>query len=141
MTTSIQKARELRSNLTNAEQFLWQRLRLRQLDGHKFRRQRPVGSYIVDFVCLKVKLIIEVDGGQHGDNKVYDGKRDHWLKLHGYRVLRFWNNEVLSNIEGVMEIVQGAANEPPPQSSPGFGGGKDTDGALSSKLPENKFET
>jgi len=107
VTTPIQKARALRSNLTNAEKFLWQRLRLRQLDGRKFRRQRPVGPYIVDFVCLEVKLIIEVDGGQHSDNKVYDGKRDHWLKSQGYRVLRFWNNEVLSNIEGVMEIVQG----------------------------------
>ena len=72
VATTIQKARTLRSNLTNAEQFLWQRLRLRQLDGHKFRRQRPLGPYIVDFVCLEKKLIVEVDGGQHSDHKVYD---------------------------------------------------------------------
>ncbi len=74
VATTIQKARTLRSNLTDAEQFLWRRLRLRQLDGHKFRRQRPLGPYIVDFVCLEKKLVIEVDGGQHSDNKVYDSR-------------------------------------------------------------------
>src|SRR4026209_437888 len=106
MATSIQKARTLRSNLTDAEQFLWQRLRYRQIEGHKFRRQRPVGPYIVDFVCVEVKLIIEVDGGQHSDNKTYDMVRDRWLEEEGYRVLRLWNNEVLKNIEGVIEIIQ-----------------------------------
>ena len=93
MNARIQKARTLRSNLTTAEQHVWRRLRYRQIDSHKFRRQRPVGPYIVDFVCLEVKLIVEVDGGQHSDNKLYDEARDHWLKSQGYRVLRFWNNQ------------------------------------------------
>ena len=141
MTTSIQKARALRSNLTDAEQFLWQRLRYRQIEGHKFRRQRPVGPYIVDFVCLEVKLIIEVDGGQHSDNKTYDMVRDRWLEEEGYRVLRFWNNEVLKNIEGVIEIIQCAADEPPPVSSPGFGGGRYTRGAVLDKLGGSKSMT
>ena len=77
MNARIQKARTLRSNLTTAEQHVWRRLRYRQIDSHKFRRQRPVGPYIVDFVCLEVKLIVEVDGGQHSDNKLYDEARDH----------------------------------------------------------------
>jgi len=124
MGTAIQKARTLRSNLTDAEQFIWRRHRHRQIEDHKFRRQRPVGPYIVDFVCLEVKLIIEVDGGQHSDNKTYDTVRDQWLEEKGYRVLRFWNNEVWSNIAGVMEVIRCAVNEPPPVSSPGFGGGK-----------------
>jgi len=141
VATTIQKARTLRSNLTDAEQFLWQRLRLRQLDGHKFRRQRPLGPYIVDFVCLEKKLIVEVDGGQHSDHKVYDEKRDHWLKSQGYRIVRIWNNEVLKNIEGVIEIIQCAADEPPPVSSPGFGGEKYTRGAVLDKLGGSKSMT
>ncbi len=133
MRTSIQKARALRSNLTDAEQLLWRHIRLRQINGHKFRRQRPIGPYIVDFVCLEKQVVIEVDGGQHSDNKAYDATRDHWLKSQGYRVLRFWNNEVLTNIEGVMEIIQCAVNEPPPVSSPVFGGGKCGDVGVSKK--------
>ncbi len=123
MRTSIQRARSLRSNLTDAEQALWRHIRFRQIDGHKFRRQRPVGSYIVDFICLEAKLIIELDGGQHSDNRDYDAMRDRWLRSQGYRILRFWNNEVLKNIEGVMEIIRRAVNEPPPVSSPVVGGG------------------
>ncbi len=137
MRTSIQKARVLRSNLTDAEQVLWRHIRLRQIDNHKFRRQRPVGPYIVDFVCLEKKLVIEVDGGQHSDNKAYDAARDQWLNTQGYRVLRFWNNDVLTNIEGVMEIVQRAMDEPPPVSSPGFGGGKFGDVGVSGIVHKN----
>jgi very-short-patch-repair endonuclease len=74
--------------------------------GVKFRRQRPVGRYVVDFVCLEEMLVIEVDGGQHGTNRVYDGGRDEWLKSEGYRVLRFWDNEVFENLEGVLEVIR-----------------------------------
>jgi len=84
-------------------------------------------------------LVIEVDGGQHSDNRDYDTTRDQWLKLQGYRVLRFWNNEVLTNIDGVMEIIHGAVNEPPPVSSPGFGGGKYGDAGSSNIALKNKL--
>jgi very-short-patch-repair endonuclease len=94
------RARELRQNSTRAALRLWQHLRSRGVDGHKFVRQEPIGPYVVDFVCRKQRLIIELDGGQHGDSK-RDVIRDRWLADHGYRVLRFWNNDVLTNIEGV----------------------------------------
>ena len=83
------KARELRKNLTDAERMLWAALRLRQIEGYKFRRQRPIGPYIVDFVCLEKSLVIEVDGGQHEGQLVHDTSRDAWLESQGYRVLRF----------------------------------------------------
>ena len=121
VNTAIEKARALRSRPTDVEQLLWQHLRLRQVDGHKFRRQRPVGKYIVDFVCLEKKLVIEVDGGQHNDAKADDAMRDRWLRSQGYRVLRFWNHEVLTQIDGVMEMVRSALSEPPPSSSPEAG--------------------
>src|SRR5687767_1293675 len=84
-------ARTLRKNLTDAEQRMWNYLRLRQLDGVKFRRQQPLGAFIVDFVCFERKLIVEVDGGQHSERCVYDENRRRWLEGQGYRVLRFWN--------------------------------------------------
>jgi len=101
-------AKELRNNPTNAEGLLWLHLRDKQLDGLKFRRQQPLGPYIVDFVCLSKKIVIEVDGGQHADdkNKKKDEERDLWLKNQGFKVLRFWNNEVLENLEGVWEVIQ-----------------------------------
>lgn len=105
MTTSIQKARALRSNLTDAEQRLWRHLRLRQINGHKFRRQRPIGPYIVDFVCLEKRLIVELDGGQHAEHSSYDGERDAWLRSQGFSVLRFWNNDVLQNLSGVKDAI------------------------------------
>ena len=101
-------ARHLRKNLTDAEQHLWRHLRLRQIDGHKFRRQHPLGHYIADFVCVECKLIVEVDGGQHAGQLAQDATRTAWLEAHGYRVLRFWNNEVLGNIAGVLERVRAA---------------------------------
>jgi very-short-patch-repair endonuclease len=100
-----ERARRLRKNMTDAERALWRYLRLRQLDGYKFRRQVPIGPYIADFVCLKAMLVIEVDGGQHADAVAYDSRRDEFMRGQGYGILRFWNNEVLSNIAGVWDVI------------------------------------
>jgi very-short-patch-repair endonuclease len=98
-------ARRLRVNQTDAETVLWNRIRNRQIDGHKFVRQEPVGNYICDFVCRDKLLVIEVDGGQHNDSAV-DAVRDRYLIGEGYRVLRFWNNDVLGNLDGVLMTIQ-----------------------------------
>jgi len=99
------RARALRKNSTEAEKVLWGHLRFWQVEGYKFRRQQPLGNYIVDFVCLEKRLIIELDGGQHAEQSDYDAKRDAWLSDEGFTVLRFWNNNVLKNIEGVTEKI------------------------------------
>ena len=98
-------ARELRKNLTEAERALWRYLRLRQLGGHKFRRQQPIGKFIVDFVCLEKRLIVEVDGGHHSKQVAYDLERDTWLKKQGFSILRFWDNQVLREIDSVKEVI------------------------------------
>ncbi|NPU11261.1 endonuclease domain-containing protein [Bradyrhizobium sp. 83012] len=102
---SIGRARRLRVDQTDAETALWNRIRNRQLQGYKFVRQRPIAEYICDFVCREISLIIEVDGGQHSES-AGDVVRDHRLAEEGYRVLRFWNNDVLGNIEGVLTVIQ-----------------------------------
>jgi len=102
---STERARKLRKNATEAEQRLWSRLRRNQLNGHHFRRQVPVGPYIADFVCLPRTLIVEVDGGQHADRQELDEARTRYLEHEGYRVLRFWNNDVLGNTDGVVEVI------------------------------------
>src|SRR6185437_9337736 len=99
------RARQLRQRSTEAEKFLWSKLRARQLDGVKFKRQVPPAGYIVDFVSLERKLIIEVDGGQHSERNRSDGERTAALERCGYHVVRIWNNDVLTNIEGVLEAV------------------------------------
>jgi very-short-patch-repair endonuclease len=99
------RARELRKNMTEAERALWRHLRLRQFDGYKFRRQQPIGRYIVDFVCFEKKLIIEVDGGQHAEQLAYDIDRRAWLEKEGFRILRFWDNQVLKEVESVKEAI------------------------------------
>ena len=99
------KAKELRRNQTDAERTLWGHLRDRRLERYKFRRQRPLGKYIVDLICLEERLIVEVDGGQHSGRQMYDSERDEWLESQGYRVLRFWNNQVLNEIESVKEVI------------------------------------
>jgi adenine-specific DNA-methyltransferase len=111
---TIARARKLRSNLTDAESYLWRHLRFRQIADHKFRRQRPIGPYIVDFVCLEKKVVIEVDGGQHAQTQTLDDTRDKWLRSQGYVVLRFWNNEVLREVEAIKEAILRALTEPPP---------------------------
>jgi len=100
-----QRSRDLRNNLTDAEKKLWQKLRNKQINAHKFRRQFVLGNYIVDFICLGKRLIIEVDGGQHMDNANYDLQRDEWLKNQNYKILRFWNNQVLNEIDSVLEVI------------------------------------
>jgi very-short-patch-repair endonuclease len=108
------KARKLRNNLTDCETILWRQLRFRQVGGYKFRRQRPIGPYIVDFICLERWLVVEVDGGQHNDSQPLDARRDAWLRSQGYEVLRFWNNEILTEIDGVKEEIFQALTRPPP---------------------------
>ncbi len=99
-------AKNLRKQLTDTERLLWTRLRAKQLEGLKFRRQEPIGKYIVDFVCYEKCLVIEADGGQHSFEKGKDETRDKWLNKEGFKVLRFWNNEILTNIEGVLEVIK-----------------------------------
>ena len=109
-------ARSLRSNPTDAEKALWRRLRARQLGGFRFRRQAPMGDHVVDFVCHECRLVVEVDGGQH--TPVADRERTAWLEGIGYRVTRFWNNEVLQNIDGVLDRIAAASTPhpiPPPR--------------------------
>ena len=103
--TKTKLARKLRRNQTEAEQRLWQQVRSRRLSGYKFRRQVPIGTYIADFVCEDAKLIVELDGGQHDDNKQADDMRTKNLENFGYHVIRFWNNEVLENMEGVLTVL------------------------------------
>jgi very-short-patch-repair endonuclease len=107
------RARRLRKAATDAEAALWYRLRSRRLNGFKFVRQEPIGPYTVDLICRELRLIIEVDGGQHADNR-RDAVRDKWLVGHNYRVLRFWNNDVLGNMVGVLETIAAALAEAPP---------------------------
>lgn len=103
-------ASQLRTNATDAEKRLWQALRNRQLAGYKFRRQLPIPPYIADFVCLEQCLIIELDGGQHADALSYDTARTAFLEQQGFRVLRFWNNDVLGNlVAGLDEVLRALA--------------------------------
>ena len=111
-------ARKLRKNMTDAEQLLWRHLRDRQLGGYKFRRQHPIGTFVVDFVCLEKELVIEVDGGQHAKQLEPDAKRSDYLKEKGYRVLRFWNNEVLQESESVLSVILSSLNGEPPHPGP-----------------------
>ena len=108
------RARELRKNMTNVEALLWRHLRDRQLGGSKFRRQHPIGPYYVDFVCSEKKLVVEVDGGQHATNQEEDTKRSQYLAEKGYRVLRFWNHEVLTEVEAVQEAILSSLSEEAP---------------------------
>jgi very-short-patch-repair endonuclease len=98
-------AKELRKNQTDSEKALWGVLRNRQLSHLKFRRQVPLGRYIVDFVCFENRLIIELDGGQHAEAVSYDSARTRWLESKGFRVIRFWNNDVLMNLEGIWDSI------------------------------------
>ena len=98
------KARQLRSHQTDAEMRLWHRLRGKQL-GAAFRRQYPVGPYIADFACASLALVIELDGGQHAESVDYDARRDACLRGKGFKVLRFWNNEVMEDMESVLGVI------------------------------------
>lgn len=102
-----EKARALRKNMTKQERILWQFLRKKSINGLKFRRQYQVGNYIVDFICNEKKLIIEIDGGQHNEEKnvIYDLERTKYLEVKGYKVIRYWNNDIDNNIEGVYQDI------------------------------------
>lgn len=117
-------ARALRRQATDAEHLLWKHLRGRRLAGYKFRRQVVIEPYIVDFVCFETKLIVEADGGQHIEQMQYDEKRTAILQSLGYEVMRFWNNEILGDVNAVLEQIQYRLIEvPSPQPSPGGRGG------------------
>ena len=105
-------ARNMRTLPTDAEATMWRQLRAHRFAGHKFKRQQPLGNYIVDFVCFEAGVIVEVDGGQHNESGA-DAVRDAWLLSRGYRVLRFWNNDVLGNPDGVLtRILEALAPSP-----------------------------
>ena len=106
------KAHRLRTGATDAEKLLWRHLRRLDISGSHFRRQVPIGPYIVDFACMAARLVIEVDGSQHGDadNLLRDDKRTLWLEAEGYRVLRFWNNDVTQRMNGVLESIYAAVH-------------------------------
>ena len=136
----VAAARKLRRSSTDVERILWHRIRDKQIEDFRFRRQRPIGKYIVDFVCLDAMLIVEVDGGQHADAVLADAARTQFLESLGYRVLRFWNNEVLENMEGVLERIREAllklATSNPTPTLPFAGEGADTASAdVSARSP------
>jgi very-short-patch-repair endonuclease len=114
--TLIKVARKLRSRMTDAERKLWFALKDRRFEAFKFRRQVPVGPYIADFLCFESRLIVEVDGGQHAES-VRDVERDAWLSQNAFRVVRFWNNDVLQNLEGVLTSLATELNTTPHPSS------------------------
>ncbi|WP_340117371.1 DUF559 domain-containing protein [Pelagibius sp. 7325] len=110
----MSQARALRRSQTTVEQKLWSRLRNRRLEGHKFRRQVPLGRYIVDFCCYDERLVVELDGSPHGDDqrRARDQERTLWLESRGFRVLRFWNFELLENMEGVLMRILETLEKP-----------------------------
>ena len=115
------RARKLRKDATDAERLLWHYLRDRRLTAQKFRRQHVLGPYIVDFVCLVAKLVVEVDGGQHADRLEYDARRTRFLEREGYRVVRFWNHDVLTDVDAVLLAILKLLEEncgPSPRPSP-----------------------
>ena len=110
------RARRLRRQSTDAERALWSQLRDRRLEGVRFRRQAPIGWYIADFVSHERKLIVELDGGQHAGRRAYDARRTRWLESRGYKVLRFWNDDVLLRLTSVLEAIAQELRESPPES-------------------------
>lgn len=111
-------ARDLRRNLTSQERKLWRYLRSRRFGDFKFRRQHPVGSYILDFACCSARVVVELDGGQHDLAVAYDSVRTSWLESQGWTVLRFWNNEIDCNEEAVLEIILQELNRLSPSPNP-----------------------
>jgi len=111
---ATERARTLRRDSTDAERLLWRGLRNRTFATHKFRRQHPIGRYFVDFVCIERALIIELDGGQHAERFAADEVRTAFLEARGFRVLRFWNNDVMSNTDGVLATIDAALKSPHP---------------------------
>ena len=123
-------AKALRQNMTDAEQLLWRHLRAHRLNGQKFRRQQPIGPYVVDFVHLGAKLIVEADGGQHSQSES-DVVRDEWLTSQGFKIMRFWNNDILNNTDAVLTAILDALAPSPPTPLPQ--GERGTDDPFSGK--------
>ena len=118
MVSGVHTARKLRRDQTDAERVLWFRLRDRRVNGFKFRRQVPIGGYIVDFCCEASRLVVEIDGGQHAIRGEQDARRTADLEGWGYLVLRFWNNDVLRNTDGVVETIIATLKPVPPHPNP-----------------------
>ncbi|TCP98210.1 very-short-patch-repair endonuclease [Sphingomonas sp. PP-F2F-A104-K0414] len=130
-----ERARDLRNDATNAEQMLWRQLKRSRLQDLKFSRQMPIAGYFADFVCRSHKLIVELDGSQHVEGQPHDDARTVQLEAAGYRVVRFWNNDLTSNMPGVLETILNAAigteRVPTPQPPPASGrGGSVVHGAI-----------
>jgi very-short-patch-repair endonuclease len=123
---AVDRARTLRKTATTAEQSLWHHLRNRQLSGHKFRRQVPIGAFVADFACVEAKLVLEVDGGQHYQvaGLASDAARTRWLSERGWTVLRFGNHEVWNEMDGVLRVVLTWLEEHPPSPQPSPAGGR-----------------
>jgi very-short-patch-repair endonuclease len=119
----LANAKSLRSNQTDAETRLWCHLRAHRFMGLKFKRQKPVGHYIADFLCSERRLIVEVDGDQHAEQAAYDQQRERWLRSQGYTVLRFWNHDVMQQLEGVLEQIRCAVEPSPLAPLPQEAGG------------------
>ncbi|TBR17913.1 endonuclease domain-containing protein [bacterium] len=134
--SKVEFSRELRRRQTDCEQRIWGRLRDRRLAGFKFRRQRPIGPYIVDFCCLEKRLVVELDGGQHSERREYDERRTRFLEDEGFRVLRFWDNEVLDETEGVLETIYRNLLDPHPDPLPQAGEGEKTRNPHPDPLPQ-----
>ena len=109
-------SRKLRSRMTDAERKLWFALRDRRLGAFKFRRQVPIGRYVADFLCFEFRVVVEVDGGQHAES-ARDARRDRWFSENGFRIIRFWNNDVLSNLDGVLAVLVTELNGTPHPTS------------------------
>ena len=128
-------ARNMRAAPTDAEAVIWRQLRAHRFAEHKFKRQQSIGNYILDFVCFEAKVIVEVDGGQH-NGSMSDRSRDQWLESQGFLVLRFWNNDVMQNLEGVLmrilEVVASSPSVPPPP------GGREEKRSIPSTASENR---
>jgi len=124
MKVLLDNAKALRSHQTEAEQHLWHHLRAHRFMGLKFKRQKPIGIYIVDFICIEHHLVIELDGGQHIAQVEYDQARTLWLESQGFTVLRFWNNEVMQELDGVLERIRQTLAPSPPTPLPQAGEGR-----------------
>jgi very-short-patch-repair endonuclease len=128
MSNIKELGKALRKRPTDAEQLLWRHLRMKQMEGLKFRRQQPIDHYIADFVCFENRIIIEVDGGQHAAEGNKDKERDSYVQQLGFKVLRFWNNEVFQNITGVLEVIrENCLSHPPLNPLPSREGKKKQD--------------
>ena len=121
--TPALRSRQQRNNPTDAERKLWRHIRNRQVAGERFNRQVPIGPYICDFAARVPKLVIELDGGQHALSTDFDERRTAYLEQQGYRVLRFWNNDVLENVDGVVAVIESELRDRPSPTPPACGRG------------------